>query len=141
MVEPIRFIDVRGSATGRGKSRQQKHNGIVTWYFDHVVESLLLMFQATLLLLGCISNNTCGRSTPPSRRPLMGATSFRIYIFIIAVEAAFTSCLDQTPGSQILHSAASTIASLASAISSAFGHASGRSETVGMFRLDVDQLW
>jgi hypothetical protein len=45
--------DKRGSAVERAQNRQQKLDGIVAWYFDHVLESLPLMLQAALLLLGC----------------------------------------------------------------------------------------
>jgi len=46
-------VDIRGSAIERGQNRQRKLDGIVTWYFDHVMQLLPLMLQATLLLLGC----------------------------------------------------------------------------------------
>jgi len=46
-------IDMRGSAIERSQNRQQKLDGVVAWYFDHVMESLPLMLQVALLLLGC----------------------------------------------------------------------------------------
>jgi len=46
-------IDTRGSPIERSQNRQLKHNGIVTWHFDHVMESLPLMLQFAFLLLGC----------------------------------------------------------------------------------------
>ena len=45
--------DMRGSAIERSKNRQRKLDGIVTWYSDLVLESLPLMLQLALLLLGC----------------------------------------------------------------------------------------
>ena len=45
--------DMRGTAIERSQNRQRKLDGIVTWYFDHVMESLPLMLQIALLLLGC----------------------------------------------------------------------------------------
>jgi len=46
-------FDVRGTTIERSKYRQRKLGGIVNWYFDHVVESLLLIMQAAVLLLFC----------------------------------------------------------------------------------------
>jgi hypothetical protein len=45
--------DMRGSAIERSQNRQRKLDGIVGWYFDSAMESLQLMLQVTLLLLGC----------------------------------------------------------------------------------------
>ena len=58
-------VDMRGSTIERSRNRQRKLNGIVSWYFDHVMGSLPLMLQATLSLLGCAPrylweiNRTC----------------------------------------------------------------------------------
>ena len=46
-------VDMRGSAIKRSQNRQRKLDGINDWYFDRVMESLPLMLQAALLLLGC----------------------------------------------------------------------------------------
>ena len=43
---------MRESAIERGQNRQRKFDGVVAWYFEHVMESLPLMLQAALLLLG-----------------------------------------------------------------------------------------
>ena len=45
--------DIRGSAIERSQNRQQKLDGIVVWYFEHVMELMPLMLQVALLLLGC----------------------------------------------------------------------------------------
>ena len=45
--------DMRGTAIERSQNRQRKLDGVITWYFDHVMESLPLMLQVGLLLLGC----------------------------------------------------------------------------------------
>jgi hypothetical protein len=45
--------DMRGTTIERSHNRQQKLDGIVAWYFNYVMESLPLMLQAALLLLGC----------------------------------------------------------------------------------------
>ena len=46
-------VNMRGSAIERSRNRQWKLDGIDSWYFDHVMESLPLMLQVALLLLGC----------------------------------------------------------------------------------------
>jgi len=45
------LTDMRGTAVERSQDRQRKLDGIIAWYFDHVMESLLLMLQFALLLL------------------------------------------------------------------------------------------
>ena len=45
--------DMRGSSIEQCHNRQRKVDGIDAWHFTHVVESLPLMLQASLLLLGC----------------------------------------------------------------------------------------
>ena len=138
-------IGVRGSAIERSQNRQQKLNGIINWCFDHVMELLPLMLQVALLLLGCaLSRYLWGINTTVAW-VILGATSFGVafYLSIVVAGAAFTSCPYQTPGSRVLHSATSSIASASSAISSAFRRALDRSETVEMFRLNVEchQPW
>jgi len=36
----LKSVDMRGSAIERSQNRQRKLNGVVTWYFDHVMQSL-----------------------------------------------------------------------------------------------------
>ena len=45
-------VEMRGSIIDRGRHRQRKMNGMVTWHFDLVMECLPLILQAALLLLG-----------------------------------------------------------------------------------------
>ena len=42
-----------GSAADKGRDRQQKIDGLEGWYLYLVVESLPVMLQLALLLLGC----------------------------------------------------------------------------------------
>ena len=116
--------DLRGTAIERSQNRQRKLDGIVAWYFDNVLESLPLMLQAALLLLGCaLSHYLWGINTTVAC-VVLGFTSFGVffYIFIVAAGAASESCPYQTPGShalrylrpevhKILHSTSSVIAS------------------------------
>ena len=97
-------IDVRGSAIERSQSRQGKLDGIVTWYFDNVMESLPLILQFALLLLGCaLSLYLWGINTTVAS-VVLGVTSFgaTFYAFIVIAGAAFMNCPYQTPGAQIL---------------------------------------
>ena len=97
-------IDMRGSAIERNQNRQRKLDGIVTWYFDHVMESLPLMLQLALLLLGCaLSLYLWGIDTTVAL-VVLGVTSFGVasYIFFVLAGTASASCPYQTPGAQIL---------------------------------------
>jgi hypothetical protein len=57
--------DMRGTAIERSQNRQRNLDGVVAWYFDYVLESLPLMLQVALLLLGCaLSRYLCVDSGP-----------------------------------------------------------------------------
>ena len=96
--------DMRGTAIERSQSRQRKLNGIITWYFDHAMESLPLMLQFALLLLGCaLSRYIWGVNTTVAS-VVLGVTLFGLicYAFIIVAGTTSESCPYQTPGAQIL---------------------------------------
>jgi len=97
-------IDTRGSAIERTQNRQRKLDGIVMWYFDHVMESLPLMSQAALLLLGCALSSYLWEINTIVASVVLGVTSFGVlfYIFIVIAGAVSVSCPYQTPGAQIL---------------------------------------
>jgi hypothetical protein len=91
-------IDMRGSAIERSQNRQRKLNGIVTWYFDHVMEALPIMLQFALLLLGCaLSLYLWGINTAVAS-VILGATSFGVicYAFMVVAGTATASCPYQT---------------------------------------------
>ena len=96
--------DLRGTATERSQNRQRKLDGIVAWYFDHVMEFLPLMLQAALLLLGCALSHYLWEINITVASIVIGVTSFGVifYIFLIAAGAASESCPYQTPGSDAL---------------------------------------
>jgi len=97
-------IDMRGSAIERSQNRQRKLNGIVTWYFDHVMELLPLMLQFALLLLGCaLSRYLWGIDTTVAS-VVLGVTSLSAiyYSLIVVAGAASMSCPYQTTGAHIL---------------------------------------
>ena len=108
----------RGSAIDRCHNRQRKLDGIAAWYFDSVMESLPLMLQIALLLLGCALSRYLWETSMTVASVVIGVTSFGLflYLFILVVGTAWESCPYQTPGSHFfrylgrtLHPAASTL--------------------------------
>jgi len=97
-------IDVRGSAIERSQNRQRKLDGIVTWYFDYVMESLSLMLQFALLLLGCALSLYLWDVHMTVASVVLGATLFGVvfYAFVIVAGTASVNCPYQTPGAHIL---------------------------------------
>ena len=95
--------DMRGTAIERAQSRQRKLNGIIAWYFHYVMESLPLMLQAALSLLGCALSRYLWEVNITVALVVLGITSFGIalYLLIIVAGAAFESCPYQTPGASI----------------------------------------
>ena len=113
-------IDVRGSVIERSQNRQQKLDGIVAWYFDHVLESLPLMLQFALLLLGCALSRYLWEIDMTTVSVVIGVTLFGIasYAFFIVAGTVSDSCPYQTPGAQILrHIPPFTLSALRSASS------------------------
>jgi len=97
-------IDMRGSAIQRSQNRQRKLDGIVTWYFDHVMELLPLMLQFALLLLGCALSRYLWGINVDVASVVIGVTSFGVtsYALFIVAGTASASCPYQTPGANIL---------------------------------------
>ncbi|KAG1795252.1 hypothetical protein EV424DRAFT_625975 [Suillus variegatus] len=57
----------RGSEEERGKRRQEKFDGIVTWYFDAVVQCFPVILQISLLLFESLLEPICGTTSGASR--------------------------------------------------------------------------
>jgi len=97
-------VNMRGSAIERSQNRQRKLNGIVTWYFDLVLESLPLMLQFALLLLGsALSVYHWGIDTALAS-VILGVTVFGVilFAFVVIAGASPLSCPYQTPSAQVL---------------------------------------
>ena len=96
--------DMRGTAIERSRNRQRKLDGINAWYFDTVMESLPLMLQIALLLLGCALSLYLWGIDTIIASVVLGITSFGLafYLFIIIAAVVTESCPYQTPGSQLL---------------------------------------
>ena len=97
-------IDMRGSVIERSQNRQRKLDGIVTWYFDAVMESLPLMLQVALLLLGCALSRYLWDSYTTVASVVLGVASLGIlfYFLIVVAGSASGSCPYQTPGSRMV---------------------------------------
>ena len=104
-------IDMRGSIIERSQNRQRKLDGIVAWYFYHVMSSLPLMLQGSLLLLGCALSRYLWEINTTVASVVLGVTSFGVlfYIFIIVAGAASVSCPYQTPGAKVLRGVPGTL--------------------------------
>ena len=96
--------DQRGSAIERSQNRQRKLGGIVTWYFYHVMESLPLMLQGSLLLLGCALSRYLWETDITIASVVLSVTSFGalFYLFVVIAATASESCPYRTPVSNVL---------------------------------------
>ena len=105
-------IDVRGSAIERYHNRQQKLDGTVTWYFNPVMESLPLMLQGALFLLGCALSRYLWEINTSVALVILCATSFGLvfYLFVVVAGAAYTNCPYQTPAARFLRYAPDALA-------------------------------
>ena len=97
-------IDVRGSAIERSQNRQRKLDGIVTWYFDYVMESLPLMLQFALLLLSCALSHYLWEIDITVALVVLSVTLLGVasYVFFIIAGTVSDSCPYQTPGAQLM---------------------------------------
>ena len=97
-------VDMRGSAIERSQNRQRKLDGIVSWYFDYVMESLPMMLQVALLLLGCALSRYFWDINTTVASVVLGVTSFGFlfYLYVVVEGAASPSCPYQTPPARIL---------------------------------------
>ena len=96
--------DKRGSTIERSQNRQRKLDGIVSWYFDYMMELLPLMLQFALLLLGCALSRYLWEVDTTVASVVLGVTSFGVasYAFFVVAGAASASCPYQTPGALLL---------------------------------------
>ena len=97
-------IDMRGSTIERSQNRQWKLDGIINWYFDHVMESLPFMLQVALLLLGGALSWYFWDINTTVASVVLAITSFGVllYLFIVFVGTASPSCPYQTPVARVL---------------------------------------
>ena len=145
---------MRGLVIERSHNRQRKLGGMLAWYFDHVMESLPLMLQAALLLLGCALTRYLWEINPAVASVVLSFTSIgaAFYIFIVIAGTASDSCPYQTPPAQILrytrhrllpilHSAYTAVAVFASSNFSRVFHTSMCFQLLPGWWLFVEQPW
>ena len=96
--------NVRGSEIDESRSRQRKLSGMVSWKFDLVMESLPLMLQSALLLLGYALSSYLWTINLTVASVVIGITSIgsAFYVFIVIAATIADNCPFQTPASQIL---------------------------------------
>ena len=99
-------METRGPIIDRGRRRQRKMHGMVTWHFDLVMESLPLLLQAALLLLGYALSNYLFLINKVVASVAIGFAVFALLFYLLTVSAATFSynCPFQTPLSLILRS-------------------------------------
>ena len=97
-------IDMRGTIIQRSQYRQRKLDGIVSWYFHYVMESLSVMLQAALLLLGCALSRYLWEINTTVASVVLGVTTLGslFYLFILVAGAVSKNCPYQTPGANII---------------------------------------
>ena len=97
-------VEMRRSVVDRSRHRQGKMDGMVNWHFDFVMESLPLMLQAALLLLGYALSEYLFSINKTVAGVLIGFTTSGLLFYLLIVSAATLSynCPFQTPLSRIL---------------------------------------
>ena len=96
--------DMRGTPIERSQNRQRKLDGIHKWYFETVMESMPVMLQAALLLLGCALSLYLWGIDTVIASVVLSITSFGalFYISITIAAVATKNCPYQTPVSRLL---------------------------------------
>ncbi|KAG2135300.1 hypothetical protein DEU56DRAFT_396617, partial [Suillus clintonianus] len=94
----------RGSQEERGKRRQETFDGIITWYFDAVVQSFPVLLQISLLLFGIALGANMWTEQPSIAWVIIATTVFGFLFYSLTVMACLISpaCPFQTPISTIL---------------------------------------
>ena len=97
-------VDMRGSAIERSQHRQQKLDGIISWYFNYVIQLIPVMLQVALLLLGGALSRYFWHVSTTVASVVLGVTSFGLlfYLLIAVVGVASPSFPYQTPAAHIL---------------------------------------
>ena len=97
-------LEIRGSVADRSRDRVRKFKGMVSWRFDLVMESLPLMLQISLLLLGYALSHYLFFLNKAIAGVITGFTAFGLLFYLLIVSAATLSysCPFQTPLSLII---------------------------------------
>jgi hypothetical protein len=98
-------VDNHGSLMDRCRHRQQKYEGMMKWHFDWLMESLPLMLQAALLLLGIALSLYLWTIFTRVGAIMVFCTSLGVlfYVTIIVCGTLWYNCPFQTPTSILVH--------------------------------------
>jgi len=90
-----------GSAADKGRDRQRKLDGFKTWHFHLAIESLPVMLQLALLLLGCALSKYLWTISCTVAGVVVTVTIFGVSSYILFTLAAtiYYNCPYQTPPS------------------------------------------
>ena len=93
-----------GSAVGKSRDRQRKLDGLKSWRFQLVIESLPVMLQLALLLLGCALSLYLWTISRTVAGVIIAVTLFGVasYIFFTLAATFVYSCPYQTPLSLVI---------------------------------------
>ncbi|KAG1820659.1 hypothetical protein EV424DRAFT_1322923, partial [Suillus variegatus] len=94
----------RGSLENRGKSRQEMFDGLVTWYFDAVVQSFPILLQVSVLLFEIALGAHMWYQQPSIAWVIIATTVSGFLFYLLTVMACLISpsCPFQTLMSTIL---------------------------------------
>jgi hypothetical protein len=97
--------DARGSTAVRSRGRERKLTGIETWKFHVVMETLPLILQFALILLGSGLSLYLWEVNRSVSSVVIGFTSFGFLFYILITAASIISfdCPFQTPFSLLVH--------------------------------------
>ena len=92
-----------GSAADKSRDRQRKLDGFEKWHFRLVIESLPIMLQLAVLLLGCALSRYLWTISRPIAGMILAITLLGVAIYILLTLAAtiYYNCPYQTPPSMI----------------------------------------
>jgi len=90
-----------GSAADKSRDRQRKLDGLEKWYFHLTIESLPVMLQLALLLLGCALSRYLWTTSRAVATVIVAVTLFGVtsYIFLTLAAIFSYNCPYQTPPS------------------------------------------
>jgi len=96
--------ETHGSAVDRSRVRERKLNGIETWKFHVVMESLPVILQCALILLGFALSRYLWEVNRSASSVVMGFTSFGLLFYLLITTASIMSfdCPFQTPLSLVI---------------------------------------
>ena len=95
-----------GSAADKSRDRQRKLDGFEKWHFRLVIESLPVMLQLAVLLLGCALSRYLWTISRTVAGIILAITllGLAIYVFITLAAMIYYNCPYQTPPSAIARS-------------------------------------